>query len=361
MKSKMRWSHVGGQLSFALLVGLIIFQVASGQTNTFPASGNVGIGTTSPATKLDVSTSVAGGAINFPLIIANRNTVADARAGLLFQVNALSTKYGAAIYAANDGVTGAGHTVFGTFVNDAFTERMRINASGNVGIGTTAPEGLLDLKGSNIPYIGQLRISASDYAQITFYDSANLAPNGANRRSYIFHDIGGGSFNIGSTGNIILRPATEVTVNGNLAATGTINAKYQDMAEWVPSSERLTAGTVVVLDAAKSNQVVSSTSAYDTRVAGVISSQPGITLGEKSEHKVLVATTGRVKVKVDASRGPIAIGDLLVTSDLPGVAMRSEPVDFAGRKMHLPGTIVGKALEPLAKGTGEILVLLSLQ
>jgi len=93
----------------------------------------------------------------------------------------------------------------------------------------------------------------------------------------------------------------------------------------------------------------------------VISAQPGITLGEGGEGKVLVATTGRVRVKVDASRGPIQIGDLLVTSDVSGVAMRSEPVEFAGRKMHMPGTIIGKALEPLAKGSGEILVLLSLQ
>jgi hypothetical protein len=29
--------------------------------------------------------------------------------------------------------------------------------------------------------------------------------------------------------------------------------------------------------------------------------------------------------------------------------------------MHAPGTIIGKALEPLAGGKGEILVLLSLQ
>jgi hypothetical protein len=49
----------------------------------------------------------------------------------------------------------------------------------------------------------------------------------------------------------------------------------------------------------------------------VISAQPGITLGEKSDGKVLVATTGRVKVKVDASKRPIHIGDLLVTSIFP--------------------------------------------
>jgi hypothetical protein len=133
------------------------------------------------------------------------------------------------------------------------------------------------------------------------------------------------------------------------------------VAEWVPSSEQLSAGTVVVLDATKSNQVTSSSTSYDTRVAGVISEQPGITLGEKSDGKVLVATTGRVRVKVDATKGPIHIGDLLVTSDIPGVAMKSEPVEFAGRKMHMPGTLIGKALERLEKGKGEILVLLSLQ
>jgi len=66
-------------------------------------------------------------------------------------------------------------------------------------------------------------------------------------------------------------------------------------------------------------------------------------------------------VKVDASRGPIQIGDLLVTSDVAGVAMKSEAVNLGGVQLHRPGTIIGKALEPLAKGRGDILVLLSLQ
>ena len=133
------------------------------------------------------------------------------------------------------------------------------------------------------------------------------------------------------------------------------------MAEWVESSQTLPAGTVVVLDSTKSNQVTSSTQAYYTPVAGVISEQPGIALGESGDNKVLVATTGRVRVKVDASKGPIHIGDLLVTSDTPGAAMKSQPVNIGGVQLHRPGTLIGKALEPLAKGTGEILVLLSLQ
>jgi hypothetical protein len=155
-------------------------------------------------------------------------------------------------------------------------------------------------------------------------------------------------------------------VSGDLNATGTITggniqAKYQDVAEWVPSGTTLPAGTVVVLDATRNNHVTMSLKAYDTRVAGVVSAQPGITLGEGGEGRSLVATTGRVRVKVDATRAPIAIGDLLVTSDVPGVAMKSVPVDLGGTMIHRPGTIMGKALEPLEKGTGEILVLLSLQ
>ena len=140
-----------------------------------------------------------------------------------------------------------------------------------------------------------------------------------------------------------------------------IKAHYQDLAEWVPSVTPIAPATVVVLDAARSNHVSASFRSYDTSVAGVVSAQPGIALGEEGPSKVLIATTGRVLVRVDASSQPIAIGDLLVTSDKPGVAMKSIPVDLQGIALHRPGTVVGKALEPLASGEGEILVLLSLQ
>jgi hypothetical protein len=185
----------------------------------------------------------------------------------------------------------------------------------------------------------------------------------------------GGNVGIGTTtpgaklavnGNTNVIGNVTVTGTGNITATGTIEggnikAKYQDVAEWVPSTWALPAGTVVTLDPTKSNHVEASSKAYDTRVAGVISAQPGIALGEQGKNKVLVATTGRVRIKVDASHGPIQVGDLLVTGGVPGLAMKSKPIDVGGVEIHRPGTLIGKALEPLAKGTGEILVLLSLQ
>jgi hypothetical protein len=259
-----------------------------------------------------------------------------------------------------------------------YSEPMTILQGGNVGIGTTTPSARLEIGGGS-GY--DLILNAGNTGSLLWGNGAQAALSWDSGKGIIYGLTGNtlnlganGSYNhlvINTAGNVeIGNPVTgdyklnvngNTNVAGNITATGSIAAKYQDVAEWVPSSEQLSAGTVVVLDSTKSNQVTSSSVSYDTRVAGVISEQPGIALGEKSEGKVLVATTGRVRVKVDASKGAIHVGDLLVTSDIPGIAMKSEPVEFAGRKMHMPGTLIGKALEPLEKGKGEILVLLSLQ
>src|SRR5205823_6193980 len=142
------------------------------------------------------------------------------------------------------------------------------------------------------------------------------------------------------------------TVNGSIAVSGNINAKFQDFAEWVPATTAMQPGTVVVLNPDRPNEVMLSQSAYDTAVAGVVSAGPGVILGERATSKEMIATTGRVKVRVDASKSAIHIGDLLVTSNRAGMAMRSEPIDIGGMKIHRPGTLIGKALEPLGSGEG---------
>ena len=68
-----------------------------------------------------------------------------------------------------------------------------------------------------------------------------------------------------------------------------------------------------------------------------------------------------VKVKVDASYNPIKIGNLLTTSPTKGRAMKAQPVDIGGVEIYRPGTIIGKAMEPLESGTGLIEVFVTLQ
>ena len=136
---------------------------------------------------------------------------------------------------------------------------------------------------------------------------------------------------------------------------------WQHLAEWFESVETLEPGTVVVVDPTVHNGVRPSMSAYDPGVAGAVLAQPGPSLGERSSSRSLVAQSGRVRIKVDASYGAIKAGDLLVTSPTPGHAMVSRPMKLKGADLHRPGTILGKALEPLASGKGEILVLLTLQ
>jgi hypothetical protein len=266
--------------------------------------------------------------------------------------------------------------------------RADMYVSGYVGVGTATPTARLQvedlfnnsellLSANDIPGTGHsptmtIMRKNSDHVQLAKYGFTLDAVDG-NKLKILYGTTGAftttsltidtaGSVGIGtSSPDARLQVAGNGHFTGNVTVDGIINAKYQDVAEWVPSEGTLPPGTVVVLNRLKTNAVAPSAKAYDTAVAGVVSDQPGVLLGVAGENKAKIATTGRVKVHVDARTHAVNIGDLLVTSDLPGTAMLSEPLDINGRKFHQPGTIIGKALEPLANGEGEILVLLSLQ
>jgi hypothetical protein len=312
------------------------------------SSGNFGIGTSSPVGRLDVRQVGNSGQFATFLSSSGANEDTFVRGGS-----------GSATVHIGD-------------LTATTSKLLLMENGGNVGIGTVSPGTRLDVGVGAAPRGGY-----SDVLIGPGGNNAQLELYGPTKSSAITHDeaMGGMIFytngptwgpsmmvsNAGNVGIGTTAPAAKLDVQGDIRVSGNINAKYQDVAEWVPSTQKLAPGTVVVLDAARDNHVMASLKAYDTRVAGVVSAQPGLTLGEAGEGKALVATTGRVKVRVDASRGAIHVGDLLVTGDRTGYAMKSEPLMIGGREFHSPGTIIGKALESLAVGTGEVLVLLSLQ
>src|SRR5207253_653255 len=141
---------------------------------------------------------------------------------------------------------------------------------------------------------GVIRSSLSASATAPSYFLGNLAVGGSTLRSGAMFDVYG-------------------TLHANAVTSDAgITAVYQDLAEWVPATGDVPAGTVVVVNPEARNEVSPSSHAYQTSVAGVVSDKPGVLLGKPGDDKAKVATTGRVKVRVDASQGAIPPGDLLV-------------------------------------------------
>ncbi len=122
--------------------------------------------------------------------------------------------------------------------------------------------------------------------------------------------------------------------------------RLQPGAPAVDIREPVEPGDVLANDARMPGILGRANSAADPGVIGIVGGDPGTTWTTRAP----LALAGTiVTCKVDAGYGAIQPNDLLVASPTPGHAMRA--ADTA------PGTIVGKALEPLDAGTGVIRVL----
>lgn len=175
---------------------------------------------------------------------------------------------------------------------------------------------------------------------------------------------------------------------GNVYADGahTGPADFAEMLRVTSGAATVEPGDLLVIDPAESRGVRLSTRPRSRLVAGIYSTNPGFVGSEREweiveavheplpggarqpgatvrslsradmatlHDEVPVAVVGIVPAKASAENGSIRPGDLLVSSATPGHVMRDDDPRI--------GTVVGKALEGLAGGTGSIRVLVTLQ
>jgi len=177
----------------------------------------------------------------------------------------------------------------------SFAERMRISRYGNVGIGTSNPTSTLHIAGN-----------------ISISDSITAIKNNGTT----------GVGNIGAVG---------ATFNTVFAVATT--AQYADLAEKYTADCEMEPGDVVVFGGEK--EITKTTTSHDNRVAGVISTNPAYLMNDTCDGYA-VALTGRTPCKV---KGPVAKGDPVVASDIPGVAIKLD------KDLYQPACIIGKSLE----------------
>jgi hypothetical protein len=121
-------------------------------------------------------------------------------------------------------------------------------------------------------------------------------------------------------------------------------------------------GDVLDISQNSDRKVEKSSQPYSSLVAGVYATRPGLMLTEKNAEQnnlsemVPMGVIGVIPTKVCLEGGAIRRGDLIVTSSIPGVAMKADPDKVKA------GQVLGKALQGYTgNGIGKINVLVSVK
>jgi hypothetical protein len=141
----------------------LTFQTNTTERMRINSSGNVGIGTSSPLAKLQITQSSSGSIVN-ALVLQNPNALVAGTGTKLYFSCVSDNQRGSYIESA--ATTNLNDTYLAFATNPAgfnATERMRIDSSGNVGIGVTSPSSYT---------FGDLAVSGGNSAGLTLVSGA---------------------------------------------------------------------------------------------------------------------------------------------------------------------------------------------
>jgi hypothetical protein len=197
----------------------IAFYTGASEAARIDSSGNVGIGTSSPTSPLNVVSASSS------LAIAINGRSSDNLGAMYFYANNGSTQHATITASATEfRLSSVPAAAVQTFYTNA-TERMRIDSSGNVGIGTSSPSNRLHVSnaiqtGSNPDSVGVLMGAAAFRQSIAgplYFD----AGSGSTAAGIIFRDGSGYAerARITSDGDLLVaKTATDSTTVGVVIA-----------------------------------------------------------------------------------------------------------------------------------------------
>ena len=217
------------------------FAGAANSTTIFANGGNVGIGTTSPTTKLDVNGTTA-----------LRGAVTIANGSYTYLNNSDNTNQ---FFIYNVGAAGSTNAAL-AFVSSTVAERMRIDASGNVGIGTSPASTLHVAKTtSSGTYRTELRIDNQDQrTTLASYYQSGVAQKTILRSEVI--TTGSAipiAFEVGST------EAMTIAANGNIGIGNT-----------APTNKLSVNGTTYLGNTTISGSISTSSTLYFGGISGAV-------------------------------------------------------------------------------------------